>query len=83
MWDALGGYDRGYVNLRPTFSEAPFTLSTFASLDVCNYLQPPSRESEILAENWLKMLRVFIPHAYLAPPMGSHVTISEKKLFAI
>jgi len=33
----------------------------------------------MLVENWLKIVRVFIPHVYLAPRWGwSHVTISEK-----
>ena len=65
MWDALGGHDRGYVNLRPTFSES--SLHTLHSprwmyATIFNRLQ----ESEILVENWLKIVRVFISHAYLA-----------------
>ena len=50
------------------FRKAPFTL--YIRLARCIHLQPPSRDSEILVENWLKIVRVFIPHAYLTPPMG-------------
>jgi len=68
MWDALGGHDRGYVNLRPTFLES--SLHALHSPRWMHATIFTAIKRGILVENWLKIVHVFMPHAYLATPMG-------------